>query len=202
MNILLTGVSSGIGEGLYDLLSLDHNVFGITRSDLDLSDMSKVASYKFPIIDMLINCAGTGIGGKIEFKKHDNDDIINIMNVNVLSPLILTRKALSSNSKCKIVNITSTNNNRYYPNDLVYSLSKKTLGEFGSMLKIEYPTINLLEIRLGLTKTNFNNNRYGDKHSSRYNDIYNNEHLTVQEVTKCISDVLFNDNIKFIEISP
>ena len=75
------------------------------------------------------------------------------------------------------------------------------MANFGSMLKIEYPDVQYLEVRLGLTKTNFNNNRY--RHNpKRFDDVYANKHLTVDQVADRILDVLFDSSVKVIEVSP
>jgi hypothetical protein len=68
------------------------------------------------------------------------------------------------------------------------------------MLKIEYPDVQYLEVRLGLTKTNFNNNRYR-YNPDRFNDVYANSHLTVDQVADRILDVLFDSSVKLIEVS-
>lgn len=201
MNILITGTSSGVGKGLSLALSTSHNVIGLTRTDLDLSNVEQVSSFDLPVIDMLINCAGTDIGGKIEFTKHNTTEIVTIMNTNLLAPVLLSQKALQLNKNCKIVNITSTNNIKYYPNNLAYSLTKKSLESFTNMLQVEYPKANILEVRLGLTKTNFNQNRFKG-HEERFNDIYSNKHLTIDEAVRQITNVLFNDNIRFVEVAP
>jgi len=201
MRIILTGTSSGIGKELTDQLSNDHDVVCITRNDLELSNIDAVNNYSMPTVDMLINCAGTDRGGKIDFVNQDQESIINILHTNVIAPILLSKKALSTNPKCKIVNITSTNNKRYWPNNLTYSLSKKALAEFGNMLQVEYPDVNYLEIQLGLTKTNFNQNRYVG-YENRFDDVYSNLHLSVDDVADKICNVLFDNTIKFIEISP
>jgi short-subunit dehydrogenase len=154
-----------------------------------------------PTVDMLINCAGTDIGGKIEFIKHNTNEIVNIINTNLVAPVLLSQKALKNNINCKIVNVTSTNNKKYYANNLAYSLTKKALESFTNMLQVEYPKANILEVRLGLTKTNFNHSRYKG-HEERFNDIYSNPHLTVDEVVTQLVEVLFDNSIKFIEIAP
>lgn len=201
MTILITGTGSGVGAGLMLALSKSYKVIGLTRNDLDLSNIVDVTIFDIPHIDMLINCAGTDIGGKVEFTKHKSKEVVTIINTNLIAPVLLSQKALRVNSKCKIVNVTSTNNIKYYPNNLAYSLTKKSLESFTNMLRVEYPSANILEIRLGLTKTNFNQNRFKG-HEERFNDIYTNKHLTVEEVVEKIEEVLFNDMIKFVEIAP
>jgi len=200
MKIVVTGTSSGLGAGLISRLS-QHDVTALTRSQLELSNIDQVQNYDIGIYDILINCAGTGRGGKINFVEHASEDIVDIVHVNLLAPMLLTKKALQANPRCRIVNITSTNNNRYYANDLAYSLSKQSLSVFGAMLRVEYPNVDLLEVRLGLVKTNFNANRYvNDQH--RFSDIYFNPHLSVEQAVDRIMPVLFDPTIKFIEVGP
>ena len=179
-----------------------HEVIELNRDILDLSDITTVEAYTIPFVNMLINCAGTGVGGKIDFVSHSNHDMVTILNTNLISPVLLSKKALKNNTNCKIVNITSTNNNRYHPGDLIYSLSKKALTEFGTMLQVEFPNVRYLEVKLGLTKTSFNKNRYA-KWPDRYVDIYKQHpYLTADQVADHIVKVLFDDHVKHIEVSP
>jgi len=202
MRIFITGSSSGIGQSLYNLLKHDHTVIAPQRNELELSDSAQCIDYIHEPVDILINCAGTGVGGKIEFVMHQPNNVLDILSVNLVAPMLLTQAALKHNSTCKIINITSTNNTRYYPNDLVYSLSKRALADFGDMLRTEYPDVPCLEVRVGLTQTNFNQNRY-QQEPDRYVDIYNNNKcLTSEQVAVKIVEVLFDNSIKFIEISP
>jgi len=201
MRILLTGASSGIGRALKEFLEHDHLVTAPTRDHLDLTRCDQVDRFVTESFDMLINCAGTGVGGKTDFVNHNSVLIEEILRVNLLSAISLTQQVLSINPVAKIVNITSTNNKRYYAKDLVYSLSKKALAEFSDMLRIEYPNTSVLEVRVGLTRTNFNQNRYRHE-PDRYQDIYHNACQLPEYVAYEITKVLFNNSIKFIEISP
>jgi len=200
MRILITGTSSGIGQELSNRLQY-HNVVALTRQQLDLSNIVSVTAYDPGVCDILINCAGTDCGGKIDFVNHQTQQVVDILNVNLVAPVILSKNVLAHNSKCKIVSITSTNNNRYYANNLSYSLSKKALSEFGTMLKVDYPDVDYLEIRLGLTKTNFNQNRYRND-PDRFVDIYQNTHLTVVQAVDLMMPAIFDSSVKFIEIAP
>jgi short-subunit dehydrogenase len=201
MRIFITGSSSGIGQSLYNLLKHDHIVIAPHRNELDLSSSAQCINYIHDPVDILINCAGTGVGGKIEFAMHQPNSVLDILLINLVSPVLLTQSALKHNPTCKIINITSTNNIRYYPNDLVYSLSKQSLADFGDMLRTEYPNVPYLEVRVGLTQTNFNQNRY-QQEPDRYVDIYDRKCLTSDQVAVKIVEVLFDNSIKFIEISP
>jgi short-subunit dehydrogenase len=201
MKILLTGSSSGIGAELLRELAPGHEVHAPKRDGLDLCDAASIMSYVTQSYDMLINCAGTGLGGKIDFLQHDPAAAQTILKTNLLGTVLLTQQVLRQNPATKIVNITSTNNNRFYPGDLAYSLSKKALESFTDMLRTEYPSVPILEVRLGLSKTNFNQNRYRDE-PARYQDIYQNPYLDADVVARSIIGVLFDNHIKRIEISP
>jgi len=201
MRILLTGSSSGIGQALKEFLNHDHQITAPGREQLTLANADQVENFVTDSFDILINCAGTGVGGKTDFVNHRPVFVEEILRVNLLSVVSLTQQVLRVNPQAKIVNITSTNNKRYYPNDLVYSLSKRALADFSNMLRIEYPNARVLEVRVGLTKTKFNRNRYQHE-PDRYQDIYNTACLLPEQVALEISRVLFNDSIKFIEIAP
>ena len=200
MKILITGTSSGLGQELVGRL-YHHNIVAPTRQLLDLSDIESVIAYNPGFCDILINCAGTDIGGKIDFVNHQTQNVVDILNTNLIAPVLLSKQVLANNTKCKVINITSTNNNRYHANNLSYSLSKKALAEFGAMLKVEYPDVDYLEIKLGLVKTEFNRNRYQHE-SDRFNDIYQLPHLTVCQAADIIVPAMFNSSIKFIEVAP
>jgi short-subunit dehydrogenase len=199
--IMITGAGSGIGRALHAFLCQDHTVHAITRQQLDLSDTAAAMAFNPPKLDVLINCAAHDQGGKIDFLNHDAASVIDIITVNLLAPMLLSQTALKANPHCRIVNITSTNNRRYWPNNLAYSLSKRALADFGDMLKIDYPDADVLEVRLGLTRTQFNANRYRDQ-PHRFVDIYQQPCLDPDSVAERISCAILDRTVKFIEIAP
>jgi len=170
MTTLITGTSSGVGA---ELLQYFPNGIGLTRNDIDMDIADAVEKFVIPNnITQLINVAGHDLGGKVDFINHSPNHWYKILNTNLINVIALTQKVLQQNKNAEIVNITSTNNSRYYPNDLIYSLSKKALSEFTKMLRIEYNNITQFkEIELGLTKTNFVNNRYKENHAEKI-DLY------------------------------
>lgn len=199
MNIAITGASSGVGQALKELLSPLHSVIEINRFQLDLDDPNAVTQYTLPPCDILINCAGHDLGGKVVFLNHDTNCITKILNANLIAPVLLSKQALTNNINCKIVTITSTNLNNYWGNDLAYTLSKVALHEFNRLLSIEYPNAKTLEIVLGLTKTNFNKNRHKLNHRP-IDNLYEHKHLSAEQAAEKILKVMFNNEIRTIEL--
>lgn len=201
MKIAITGSSSGIGFELKKILSQDHDLISIERKDLDLDNTDNVLNFSIPFCDILINCAGHDLGGKVAFLNHNSNYIVSILNTNLISPILLTQKALQNNPNCKIVFINSTNIIRYWGNDLIYTLSKESLNRFSHLLRVDHPDVRQLEIILGLTKTNFNINRHRVNHKT-IDDLYKNYHLLASDVAAQIVNVLFDDKIRQIEVAP
>ena len=83
MRILITGTSSGIGQELSNRVQ-HHNVVALTRQQLDLSNIVSVTAYDPGVCDILINCAGTDCGGKIDFVNHQTQQVVDILKLNVL----------------------------------------------------------------------------------------------------------------------
>lgn len=198
MRIAITGTSSGVGKCLSTLLKQDHTVIELTRDEYDLDYPWHINRLDY--VDMLINCAGHDLGGKVPFIAHPQEHWLKVMNTNLLSPMRLCQLAIRNNPSVIIVNITSTNNDKFWPGDLVYSLSKKSLEEFGNMISQEHPEVTVKEVRLGLTKTNFNANRHKAQHKP-IDDLYANEHLLPENVAANICEFIFSDET-FTRIAP
>lgn len=197
MNIIVTGSSSGIGKSIVNLLK-NHNVICFSRSTHDMDIPGIFNECELPVADFLFNVAGHGLGGKVDFVSHKFEHWIKILNTNLINTISLTQKVLQKNINATIVNITSTNVDQYYPNDLIYSLSKTTLSTFTDYLRIEYPdrANNFKEVRLGLTKTNFVKNRHKENHIPII-DLYSKyEHLFPDDAAKKIIDFAFSSEQK------
>ena len=196
--IVLTGCSSGIGAALKEKLA---DTYCITRDmwDMDTPIPNDIVPNN---VTMLINIAGHDVGGKINFSNHKLEHWSRVLQTNLVSTMALTHQTLNKNPTATIVNITSTNVDQYWPNDLVYSLSKVALSEFTKMLRIEYNNeMQFREVRLGLTKTNFVKNRYAVDHAP-VDDLYSKyEHLLPKEVAQRIVEFI-DTNENFIRIAP
>lgn len=203
MKICITGTSSGIGKKINDLLvQKNYITIPLTRNEIDLGDIASVINYDFSYCDILINCAGNDLGGKCLFTEHDPKKWTEVLNVNLTSSILLTQKALMKNPKSVICNITSTNCDKYYGNDLIYTLTKNSLSNFTDLLKVDFPDGKFKEFRVGLTKTNFNKNRYKFSENTADDDkFYSQPHLEPSFVAQKIVEFVFSDT-DFQRLSP
>ena len=183
----ITGTSSGIGKDIKKLL--DGELYTPTRDELNLDLINTVTSYNVPEVDVAIHVAGHDLGGGVKFLEHDLESLVKVINCTFLSTLILSKKLLEKNKNCLQVYITSTNLDKFYPNNLAYNISKNAVSTMIDLIKIDYPNIKIKEARVGLTKTEFNNNRHKINHKS-INDLYASKHMNSQDVAKKIIELI------------
>jgi benzil reductase ((S)-benzoin forming) len=152
---IITGVSRGIGKALAEhFLSKNQSVIGIGRTnsiqnpnfqfiELDLLDSSAIENLEFPTIQseeiILINNAGI-IGDIERISSMKADSIDEIMQVNVVAPIKLTRKVseFCGNSKqFTLVNISSGAGKRPIPSWAGYCASKAAIDLFSQTFLLE-----------------------------------------------------------------
>lgn len=167
---ILTGVGNGIGlDILKSLLTKNINIIGISKSKndiirelekkypnqfqfflFDLKKIDKIENLTNKIfsknkrIDFLINNAG--IRSRIELNNLDNKKITEVLNVNLIAPINLTKNLLKNiNNKypISIVMITSIVGIRGFAGLSNYASSKGALESFSKSIAVEYAKKNV-----------------------------------------------------------
>lgn len=173
MNILITGCGSGLGKVLSE--NKNHNIFPHYRySDNpssncivgDLTNSQTLNKFsQFLVeknIDIFINNAGTYLNGPIE--KTPDEEIINLINVNLLSSILLTKKVYSyfkEKNSGLIININSLAGKNSAANESVYCASKFGLHGFSKSIQLEAigTGIRVVDLYPGAIKTRMTKHR-------------------------------------------
>ncbi|WP_022819685.1 SDR family NAD(P)-dependent oxidoreductase [Fusobacterium russii] len=182
--VLITGASSGIGKELaYSFAKRNYNLILLARSTQKLLEIKEDIEKNFNLdckviiydlkntenleeivednyFDILINCAG--FGEMINFDSLTLEKDIEMLNVNLISPIILTKlflkKALEKD-KGTVINICSTAALYFHPYMAMYSTTKAGLLNYSLSLseEIRFRTknVHLLSICPGPTATPF-----------------------------------------------
>lgn len=177
--VFLTGGSSGIGRATAEALrDMGYTVYegsrresivpGITHLSLDVTDESSVLSAVHEIltyegkIDILINCAGSGISGAVEFT--DTADVMRQMEVNFMGVVHVTKAVLPSmreRNAGRIVNISSVAAAFPIPFQTYYSASKAAVNAYSMALANEVKPfgITVTAVQPGDIRTGFTASR-------------------------------------------
>ena len=184
--ILITGASSGIGKDLTKIFAKRNDIekiYILARSKdklnflkeelqkenskieyeiliYDLADAKNLENLYNYDIDLLINCAGFGKITKYSALNEEED--LNSINVNFISPMLLTKKysqKFLEQGAGTIVNICSTAALYQHPYMAIYSSVKSALLHYSLALDEELSHINknvrVLSVCPGPTDTNF-----------------------------------------------
>ncbi len=175
--VVITGVSSGIGKDLAELLiNSGFTVYGLARRETDINGLHylkcdvtnlenikivrNIIAEKEKTIDVLINNAGMGIAGSILDSNYE--DIEAIFKTNVMGVITVTKEFAPLLSEGgKIINIGSVAGDLTIPYQGFYSMSKSAVDKFSECLSIELNAkkIKVTTILPGDTKTEFTKSR-------------------------------------------
>lgn len=190
---VISGGSRGIGKEtatclsnngykVYELSRTGKSTESITHIDCDLTNnqsikdaISAVVS-ESGVIDLLINNAGYGISGAIEYTKQE--DVKKQFDVNFFGLIELTQQALPHlrKSQGKIINISSVGGVFALPFQAFYSATKFALNGYTLALKNEVKRfkISVCAVMPGDTKSGFTSARLKNQDGSNvYGDSVN-----------------------------
>lgn len=175
---IITGASSGIGlEITRTLLDLDYKVYGFSRKAIplpgygdrlihvkcDLLDTKKLPAAISGILDaessldLLVNCAGTGLFGPHE--QLAPEAISEMLRLNLEVPVLmcrLTLRALKA-SRGEIINISSVTAEKTSTHACAYAASKAGLSHFSKSLfeEVRKYGVGVSVIQPDMTRTPF-----------------------------------------------
>jgi short-subunit dehydrogenase len=183
--VVITGASSGIGKACANyLVDKGYTVYGLNRTPVesdkikylkcDVTDEEQVKKALSEIkedIYAVINNAGMGISGAIEYAS--SEDIDRIIAVNIKGVINVCKYAIPRLriTKGKIINIGSVAGELTIPFQTFYSMSKVAVSTFSEGLSMELKPfgIKVTTVLPGDTKSEFSNNR---KKTETIDDIY------------------------------
>lgn len=193
--VLITGVSSGLGKAISESLSNgNYIVYGISRRPVDavknihvinadVTDKSSVDTAVQQIlgkekrIDVLINNAGMGIAGPVEFSSPAEIQLQMGTNFNgTVNMIQAVLPAMREQNGGLILNISSIGGVMGLPFQGFYSASKFAVEGLSESLRMELKpyNINVVVIRPGDFNTHFTANRK-IFHESKSGNFYENQ---------------------------
>ena len=168
MNVLITGVSSGLGKSLKDEYNnIGHNVYGISRNDvddcnhveLDLSYIPNV-NQKLPVLledvtELDVVILNAGMLGEIKtFDEWGYGELLEIMNVNVWSNKYILDWLFENKIKVKqVITISSGASEHTYKGWGGYSITKSALRMMTEVYSKEVEDTHFLSVAPGLVDT-------------------------------------------------
>lgn len=211
--VLVTGAGTGIGRAIALALAREgHTILATGRrleplrdlaseigercdfAQLDVGSVEDVAALarRWPDIDILINNAGSDVGGRRAFISGNIDDWLGTIRTNFAGVVNLCSAfapGMVERGKGTIINVTSSVIDRSYAGSAVYASSKAAVHMFTDCLRAELHKsgVRILEIQPGLVRTDFDYVRtFGDQKSVDSFFAGWGETLTCEEIARAV----------------
>jgi short-subunit dehydrogenase len=201
--ILVIGANGGIGTALVkELLSRNNNVTAWTSKDLDLNYPELIFTKNFNHYDILINCAAHSQGTYLGFLNNKWQNQISQITVNYTSNLMLFKHYAQSRSAGKYVWISTDLLQGARPFHSVYVSTKAASKIAFDLIKQDVTNINILEVKVGLTRSNFRYRNFeGTRSIEEINAIYDQEQALSPECVAANIVAAIDKNEKEIYIT-
>jgi short-subunit dehydrogenase len=188
MKILLTGASSGIGKAIKEKLE-SYEIITLCRNcdiEIDFNNIEELKKIKIENITGIIHNAGVGYFG--QFEDITIEKIQEMINVNFLAPMILTKNHLKDIKKNRgfIINISSTSAIHPARLGVVYGATKAALKHFGTSLfeEVRKSGVKVCTIVPDLTLTNFHKNTYFKPSTDEL------AHIKPEDIAEIVKDII------------
>jgi pteridine reductase len=147
---------------------------------------------KFPHLNLLINNASTF--NKSKFLTAPDDELMNNLNLHLISPLILSKEFAKKTKNSQIINMVDKNIARFDTSYFYYLLSKKFLAEFTKMLALELaPQIRVNAVAPGFILNSVNEDNPSQETKNLINKIPLKSKGEVENIWQAI-EFLLNNN--------
>jgi short-subunit dehydrogenase len=181
--VLLIGASGGVGSACVNLLRAnDYDVTEWTSKNLDLNFAENVFACDFTPYDILINCAGHSHGTYRGFLQNSWSNQVSQIMVNYVSALAVLKHYALSRNHGKYVWCSSDRIDTPTVYQSVYASTKAGTKFAIDLIRREVTHISILEVKFGLTKTNFRSRNFeGTKTAEEVEQSYGNDDILYPE---------------------
>ena len=213
MIALVTGASKGIGLclcnmlinkgykviGIYNKTPINNQLIDSYKCDLkneqEIINLFNYIKKKYHKLDILVNCAAQSLDNSVEDKT--KEEFMEVLEVNLVAPFLLSKYAISLMEKGRIINIASTNGiDTYTPYSVDYDASKAGLINLTNNLGKVFKNIKVCAICPNWvdTETTLNiNPLYLKEELERINQ---KKLIKKEDVCQKIIDIIESDSIK------
>ena len=203
-SVLVLGSNGGIGSSICSILKTyhDYSITEYTRIDLDVSIPDEIFQKDFSKFDLIINCTGHSKGTFQGFLKNNWKNQLDQIMTNYVGNLFVLKHYANNRTSGKYVWISTSLLDQSRPFHSVYAGTKIASKFSIDLIRQEALHIDILEIKVGPTKTKFRKTNFlGTKTTEEVDQMYYNENAlnSVYVAEKIIKAIQENKNEVYIK---